>query len=107
MSQLLQVSITAGSEAEAQKITRTVVEQRLAACAQVLGPMQSSYWWEGKLESSTEWLCIIKTNEAKFAQLDQTIRELHSYEMPEIIASEIVAGSEKYLGWLHSELEQE
>jgi periplasmic divalent cation tolerance protein len=93
------VLVTAGSEAEAEKIARVLVENKLAACVS-LSPIRSIYSWQGEIRSDSEWQLVIKTDLAKFEDLKTKIQELHSYEVPEIIAIPIVAGSKAYLDWL-------
>ncbi|NJK66868.1 MAG: divalent-cation tolerance protein CutA [Richelia sp. CSU_2_1] len=93
------VLVTAGSEAEAEKIARSLVENKLAACAS-LSPIRSIYSWQGEIRSDSEWQLVIKTDLAKFEDLKTKIQELHSYEVPEIIAIPIVAGSKAYLDWM-------
>jgi periplasmic divalent cation tolerance protein len=100
MTDCLQVTTTAGSEEEAERISAALVERRLAACVQVVGPIASRYRWQGKVEIATEWTCVAKTSAARYAALEAAIRELHSYEEPEIIATPIVAGSQGYLEWI-------
>ncbi|MFH0844913.1 MAG: divalent-cation tolerance protein CutA, partial [Pseudomonadota bacterium] len=89
---------------DAQEISRAVVEKRLAACAQVIGPITSTYWWKGKIEEEEEWICILKTREALYEDLEKTIREMHPYDVPEIVAVPIVTGSRSYLEWLEREV---
>jgi periplasmic divalent cation tolerance protein len=98
-----QVSTTLGSEAEASRLASALVEERLAACAQVIGPVRSVYHWKGDVTQATEWLCTAKTIEARLSALLQRIRALHSYELPEILATPIVAGDPGYLDWLRQE----
>jgi periplasmic divalent cation tolerance protein len=93
------VLVTAGSEAEAEKIARVLVENKLAACVS-LSPIRSIYSWQGEIRSDSEWQLVIKTDLAKFEDLKTKIQELHSYEVPEIIAIPIVAGSKAYLDWM-------
>jgi periplasmic divalent cation tolerance protein len=100
----VQVSTSLPDEDTAQRIGRSVVEERLAACAQILGPGSSTYWWGGGIEQSREWYCFMKTTEAAFAALRQRLQELHPYEMPEIIALPIVQGSSEYLRWIEEAL---
>lgn len=100
MADYLQVTTTAGSEEEAERISAALVERRLAACAQVIGPIASHYRWQGSVERSTEWMCVAKTSSARYAELEAAIHELHSYDEPEIVATPIVAGSAGYLEWL-------
>lgn len=84
----------------AQAIARTLVEERLAACVNVLPPMQSVYRWQGQIESASEQLLLIKARRSDYSALEQRIRELHTYAVPEIIAVPIVAGLAAYLAWL-------
>jgi periplasmic divalent cation tolerance protein len=89
------------SRKEAQKIAHVLVEKRLAACVNaVASPVESIYRWKGKLETAKEFPLIIKTSRAKFAAVERAIREIHSYDVPEIIALPIVEGSRAYLSWL-------
>ena len=103
MSDFIQVTTTASTKDEAAKIATALLERRLAACVQVVGPIESRYWWNGKIEQSGEWLCIIKTPRGRYPAVESTIRANHSYEVPEIVACPIEAGSEPYLEWLRSE----
>jgi periplasmic divalent cation tolerance protein len=91
---------TAGSEEEARKIARALVERRLAACVNIIPQIQSIYRWQGKVEDSREWSLLIKTNADLFPAVRDTIRELHSYDLPECIAINIADGSKEYLEWL-------
>lgn len=89
-----------GSPKEARRIAKALVERRLAACVNTItAPVESVYRWKGKIEKAKECLLLIKTSRARFAAVERTIRELHSYEVPEIIAVPIVSGSREYLGW--------
>jgi len=101
----LQVTTTVGSEEEAERIGAALVERRLAACVQVVGPISSRYRWQGAIEHSTEWMCMAKTSATRYAELEAAIRELHSYEEPEIVATPIVAGSPGYLEWVSRNVE--
>jgi periplasmic divalent cation tolerance protein len=100
----LEVRTTAGSEEEAERLSVALVERRLAACVQVLGPVASRYRWQGEIETAREWMCIAKTEVSRYAELEAAIRELHSYDEPEIVATPIVAGSAGYLDWLSASL---
>lgn len=100
----LQVVTTTSREADAERIARVLLEKRLAACVQIVGPVTSLYWWKENLETSGEWLCSIKTSEGQYAALEKVIRKVHPYEVPEIVALPIVAGSKDYLKWLQGEL---
>jgi periplasmic divalent cation tolerance protein len=91
---------TAGSEEEAHKVARHLVEQQLAACVNILPRIESIYRWQGKVETSREWLLLIKTTADRFPAVRDAIRELHSYELPECVAISIEDGSPEYLQWL-------
>lgn len=106
MAEYLQVLTTAGSEEEAERISAALVERRLAACVQVVGPISSHYRWQGKVEHEREWLCLAKTEASRYPELETAIRELHSYDEPEIVATPIVAGSAGYLDWVEESLQQ-
>jgi periplasmic divalent cation tolerance protein len=93
------------SRDEAQAIADAAVEQRLAAPSQVIGPVASTYRWAGQLTHAEEWLCLLKTNEALYEALEQTIRSLHSYKLPGILAIPVAGGSAPYLAWLAQELQ--
>jgi len=105
MAGYLQVQTTAGSEEEAERIAAALVERRLAACVQVIGPIVSRYRWRGDLERAREWLCLAKTEAGRYPELEAAIRELHSYEEPEILATPIVAASPGYLAWVTQNVE--
>jgi periplasmic divalent cation tolerance protein len=95
------VLVTCGSDMEAKRIAREVVQERLAACVNILpGAVTSIYRWKGKLETSRERLLLIKTSRKRLADLQATVERLHSYEVPELIALPIAAGSRAYLTWL-------
>jgi Uncharacterized protein involved in tolerance to divalent cations len=96
----VQVTTTIDSGPDAAELARSAVEERLAACAQVVGPVASTYWWEGEIESAEEWMVIFKTTLDRFDELAAMITEQHTYNTPEIIATAVVAGSADYLGWL-------
>ena|ERR1700722_3709897 len=94
------VLCTAGSEEEARKIARHVVEQRLAACVNIVPQIESIYRWQGKMESAREWLLLIKTTVENFPDVRDAIRGLHSYELPECISINVEDGSAAYLEWI-------
>lgn len=91
---------TAGSEEEARHIAQALVERRLAACVNLVGPIESIYRWKEAVETAPEYLLIIKTTAALFDQVQAAIRELHSYELPECVQLAIEAGSPEYLAWI-------
>jgi periplasmic divalent cation tolerance protein len=101
----VQVLTTAGSEEEAGRIASLLVERRLAACVQVAGPITSRYRWQGEIEEEREWQCLAKTTGAAYEAVEAAIREVHSYDQPEIIATPIVAGSPGYLAWIDANVD--
>ncbi|HEX3325129.1 MAG TPA: divalent-cation tolerance protein CutA [Solirubrobacterales bacterium] len=96
----LQVLTTVASKPEAEQISAALLDRRLAACVQVIGPLTSRYRWQGDIEEAQEWMCLAKTTASRYPALETAIRELHSYEEPEIVATPIVAGSDGYLSWI-------
>lgn len=101
------VLTAAGSEAEAKKIARHLVENRLAACVNIVPQVASVYRWQGKVEEAVEWLLIIKTTAAEWEKVRGAIDELHSYELPECICLEIEEGSAAYLRWIEESVDPE
>jgi periplasmic divalent cation tolerance protein len=91
---------TAGSQDEARKLAHHLVEHQLAACVNIVPQIESIYRWQGKVESSQEWLLLIKTTAERFPAVRDAIRELHSYDLPECVALTIEDGSPDYLKWL-------
>ena len=91
---------TCGSKDEAQRIGRALVERRVAACVNIIAPVESIYRWEERVESATEWLLLIKSTAEKSAVVCNAIRELHSYDLPECIVFSIEDGSAEYLKWI-------
>jgi periplasmic divalent cation tolerance protein len=100
MASAIQVSTALASRETALRMAELLVERRLAGCVQVVGPVTSTYRWQGKIEQSEEWLCVVKSLSELYPQLEAAIRGAHSYETPEIVAVPIVAGSSDYLSWL-------
>lgn len=105
MTKYIQVLTTAGTKEDAQKIAQSLVEKRLAGCVQVVGPITSTYWWEGKIETAGEWLCIIKSRKDLYKELEKAMQQIHPYKVPEIFAVPVVEGSQSYLEWLGGELQ--
>ena len=101
MTNKIVVLVTCGSIDEAQRIGRTLVDRKLVACANILrAPVQSIYWWKNKIELAEEVLLLLKSSRSRFAAVESAIRKLHSYDLPEIIALPIAAGSRGYLDWI-------
>lgn len=95
----MKLVLTTAPEKEAERIARTLVEERLCACAQVLPPMRSIYWWKGKVEDASERLVILKTDDARLKRLERRLAELHPYEVPEFVALEVAHASGAYSSW--------
>ena len=94
------VLTTCGTKQEAEKIARALVETRLAACVNIVPGIESVYRWQGKVESETEWMLVIKTTAGRFEAVREAIREMHSYDLPECIMISIEGGSPEYLKWI-------
>jgi len=99
------VLVTCGSEEEALKIANALVEERLAACANLVSPIRSLYRWEGKIWDEKEWLLILKTQKHRFEELEKKVKSLHSYSVPEIISLPIAEASSAYLNWIRENTE--
>lgn len=104
MTDFLVVYISAGSEEEAGRLARALVEEKLAACVTRVRSVRSTYAWKGKIETEEEELLIVKTSSARFPELAQRVRELHGYEVPEVLAVPVVDGSPAYLDWMRETL---
>jgi periplasmic divalent cation tolerance protein len=100
MKSYIQISTTTETKEQAQKIAQYLVEAKLAACVQITGPITSIYRWKGKVENAQEWFCLIKTTDDLYNKVEAAIKDLHTYETPEIIAVPIVKGSKEYLNWI-------
>jgi periplasmic divalent cation tolerance protein len=96
------ILITTKDKKEAAKIARGLLEAKLIACANIVGGVQSLFWWQGKIDSSKEVYLILKTKKILFKKVAAKVKSLHSYQTPEIIALPIIAGSKDYLQWLDS-----
>jgi periplasmic divalent cation tolerance protein len=103
MTEFIQVSTTTDKREEAERISQKIVEKRLAACVQIIGPVTSCYQWKEKLEKAEEWLLIMKTQNDLYPRLEEAIKKMHSYEVPEIVAVQVSDGSKEYLGWIKNE----
>jgi periplasmic divalent cation tolerance protein len=99
----LHVQTMTDSRAEAMELAHDAVEARLAACAQVSGPVASTFWWEDGIERAEEWMVTLKLPAIRYSALAEFLLERHSYDEPEIIATPIVAGSAGYLDWIDDE----
>ncbi len=104
MTNKIVVLSTCGSEEEAAKLARRLVEARLAACVNVIMQVRSYYRWQGRIEESGEWLLVVKTSRELFEQVRTVLEAAHSYELPEVLALPVTAGSADYLAWIDREL---
>ncbi|HWP63725.1 MAG TPA: divalent-cation tolerance protein CutA [Candidatus Binatia bacterium] len=105
MTDVLVLETTVGSEADARVLADAVVAERLAACAQILGPLESVYWWEGAVTGAREWLLRCKTTRGRSDALVSRIRELHPYEVPEIVLLEPAGMDDAYAAWVRESVE--
>ena len=97
------ILITAKDQEEAQKIAKALVKRRQAACVNIIPAVNSHFWWKDKLEATNESLLIVKTRESLLTEVIKTVKKIHSYRLPEIIALPIIGGSRDYLEWIDSE----
>lgn len=100
MSVYIVVFITAPDEENSVKIARTLIEEKLAGCVNIVRNIRSIYFWQGKIEDESELLMIVKTKRELFNKLKEKVKSLHPYTVPEIIAMPVIEGSEDYLKWL-------
>lgn len=98
------VYTTVAKRSDAEKIAKFLVEKKLSACVQIVGPITSVYRWNGKVEKSKEWLCTIKTKRELYKAVERGMKSIHPYEIPEIVATQIVGGSQEYLEWMSKEV---
>lgn len=98
------VLMTTVSKHEAQKIAQNLLEKRLIACANIFGPVESHFWWQSKTERAEEFLVFMKSNSRLFSKLTKAVNEMHSYDVPEILAVPIIEGFALYLKWMNSVL---
>jgi len=104
MTEYIQVTTTTGTRHDAEQIASELVSRRLAACVQITGPIASTFRWQGKVETAEEWMCTVKTTRAQLDAIKTLFREIHPYEVPEVIATPIVGGGEAYLKWLEQQV---
>lgn len=103
-AEIIQVVTTTADKESADKIALQVLQRRHGACVQISGPIESSYWWNGRIETAREYTLTIKTLKEKFPQVEQTIIEFHPYDQPEILATPVVAIAADYAAWLQEQL---
>jgi periplasmic divalent cation tolerance protein len=104
MDDLVQITTTTGTREVAERIAAELVDLRLAACAEVSGPITSTFRWQGTIEIAEEWRCTAKTTRRHVAAIGDVLKRLHPYELPELVATPIVGGSEAYLNWVVEQL---
>ncbi len=104
MTEHIQVLTTTDKRDDAIAIANSLVQQRLAACVQILGPITSIYRWKGKVEMAEEWQCWAKSRHDRYVDIEQAIRKIHPYEEPEILAIPITAASASYLAWIDGQV---
>ena len=107
MTELITVSTTTENKQDASRIASTLVENRLAACVQIHGPVESTYRWEGKVETAMEWICTAKTERRLYDRVECAIQDLHPYDVPEIIALPILEVSRSYRKWCEDQLKDQ
>lgn len=94
------VFVTTGDRGEAERIAAALVKWKMAACVSILPGVESTFWWQGKIDTAPEFLLMIKTTMDRYPDVDAAVREYHSYKVPEIVALPIEAGHAPYLRWL-------
>jgi len=106
MTDKIVVMSTCGSAEEAQRLAHELIAQHAAACVNIVAPVRSVYRWKGQIEQAEEWLLLVKTSRSSFDRLRTILEAAHSYELPEVLALPVVAGSPNYLAWLESEVRE-
>lgn len=106
-SQVVVLLVTAPDGATAEAIGRKLLEERLVACVNIVPGLRSLYWWRGELEESDEVLMLLKARRDDVGAIAARVRELHPYEVPEVVATDVVDGLETYLDWVHSETKRD
>jgi len=106
MESYIQIITTTENRQDAEKIAAILVDEKLAGCVQIVGPITSIYRWKGCIETAEEWQCIIKSRRDLYEDVEKIIKKVHPYEVPEIIAVSMIEGSRDYLDWLDSVLKK-
>lgn len=104
MTEYIQVFITINDKEKAKEIAETLLDKKLAACVQINGPVTSLYKWQGSLVEDQEWLLAVKSSSAHYPELEERVRQIHVYEVPEILAVSIEDGNKDYFNWMQKEL---
>lgn len=103
MSDVILVQTSINSEEGARNIARTAIEKRLAATCWIVGPITSMAWWYGRIMEGKEWICMLKTREDLYSDLEETIKKVHFYKIPDIVAIPVLAGNPTFLAWVEQE----
>jgi periplasmic divalent cation tolerance protein len=101
MVKFIQIFTTTSKKTDALKIASSLIDGKLAACVQIVCPIQSTYTWKNKKEITTEWLCVIKSKSTLYKKVEELVKKIHPYELPEITYSNI-SGNKKYLDWIEN-----
>jgi len=104
MTKFIQIQTTTPKRSDAIKIAEALAKKRLSACTQIIGPIESVFRWKGKLVREKEWLCLIKTKKNLYKKVENEIKKIHPYKLPEIIATPITLGNKDYINWIESEV---
>jgi periplasmic divalent cation tolerance protein len=105
MSKFVQISTTTEKKHDAERISAVLVQKRLAACVQIIGPVKSTYWWENAVKTGEEWICLVKTKKSLIKKVEAEVFAIHPYEVPEFVVTPVLTGSDSYLKWLGSEIQ--
>jgi periplasmic divalent cation tolerance protein len=105
--EVIQVLTTTADKHDAQVLAQALLNKRLAACVQISGPIESSYWWNGRIETGTEWTCLVKTLRSLYREVETTLLDMHPYDQPEILAVKVSDVSEGYATWLRQQVQTE
>jgi periplasmic divalent cation tolerance protein len=104
MTEKILVLSNCGSEEEARRVARALVEARVAACVNIVPGIQSVYHWQGAIQEDSEWMLVIKSTRPMFESLAAELRKIHSYQVPEVLAIPVIAGDQNYLDWMDREI---
>jgi len=104
LSENVLVIFSIAASEEAERVAKVLVGKRIAACMSMLGPIKSIYWWKNRIEESEEYLLLIKTTQDKYEELERAIKEIHSYQVPEILATPVMSALREYVEWLREEV---
>jgi periplasmic divalent cation tolerance protein len=106
MKPYIQIMTTTADRKDAERIAALLVDKKLAGCVQIIGPVTSTYSWKGRVETTEEWQCLVKSRRDLYEEIEKIIKSIHPYEVPEIIALPVIEGSGDYLEWLDGVLKR-